>query len=130
VPGESTFSRAFNEFSVSELPQRVHKALIERNLSNSVDWTYITGFHRKVVREEPHKSKGRSKKKKSKNRGGRPKKGEIREKELSSFEKQRDMSLDEMLEELPKNCDIDNKIDSKGYKRSWTGYKFHIDASD
>lgn len=30
VPGESTFSRAFAEFANSELPSRVHEALIKR----------------------------------------------------------------------------------------------------
>lgn len=130
VPSESTFSRAFNEFSMSELPQRVHKALIERDLSNQLIGHISRDSTAIEVREKPHKSTRKSKKKKKKNRRGRPKKGEIREKELSRLEKQRDMSLDEMLEELPKKCDIGNKTDSKGYKRSWTGYKFHIDASD
>jgi len=130
VPSESTFSRAFNEFSMSKLPQRVHKALIERDLSNQLIGHISRDSTAIEVREKPHKSTRKSKKKKSKNRRGRPRKGEIREKELSRLEKQRDMSLDEMLEELPKHCDIGNKIDSKGYKRSWTGYKFHIDASD
>ena len=129
VPSESTFSRAFNEFSMSELPQRVHTALIERELSNQLIGHISRDSTAIEVREKPHKSTRKSKKKKN-NKRGRPKKGEVREKELSRLEKQRDMSLAEMLEELPKNCDIGNKVDSKGYKKSWTGYKLHIDASD
>ena len=40
------------------------------------------------------------------------------------------MSLPEMLEDLPKPCDVGTKKNSKGYKTSWTGYKLHIDAAD
>jgi len=36
LPSESTFSRAFAEFSNSELPQRVHEALIKKHLSNEI----------------------------------------------------------------------------------------------
>jgi hypothetical protein len=35
-----------------------------------------------------------------------------------------------MLEELPKACDVGTKMNSKGYKKSWVGYKLHIDAAD
>jgi len=35
-----------------------------------------------------------------------------------------------MLEELPKACDVGTKRNSKGYKKSWIGYKLHIDAAD
>jgi len=40
------------------------------------------------------------------------------------------MKLDEMLEDLPKDCDIGSKKNSKGYKETWIGYKLHIDVSD
>ncbi len=36
VPSESTFSRAFEEFAQSELPARMHEALVRRSLGNSV----------------------------------------------------------------------------------------------
>ncbi|WP_299980373.1 transposase [Desulfobacula sp.] len=35
-----------------------------------------------------------------------------------------------MLEDLPKACDVGTKMNSKGYKKSWAGYKLHIDAAD
>lgn len=35
-----------------------------------------------------------------------------------------------MLEDLPTTCDRGTKIDSKGYKYTWCGYKLHIDADD
>ena len=40
------------------------------------------------------------------------------------------MEVKEMLEELPKTCDVGSKINSKGYRKSWSGYKSHIDAAD
>ena len=40
------------------------------------------------------------------------------------------MSASEMLDHLPKVCDVGTKKNSKGYKESWVGYKLHIDAAD
>ena len=39
-------------------------------------------------------------------------------------------SLAEMKADLPKVCNVGTKRNSKGYKTTWIGYKFHIDASD
>lgn len=71
-----------------------------------------------------------SDKEKPKRKPGRPKRGEERVKEPTRLEKQRNMILEEMLEDLPKSCDIGTKKNSKGYKESWIGYKLHIDVSD
>ncbi|MDY6833284.1 MAG: transposase [Chloroflexota bacterium] len=40
------------------------------------------------------------------------------------------MPLKEMLEDLPIGCDVGTKKNSKGYKETWIGYKFHIDVGD
>ena len=40
------------------------------------------------------------------------------------------MTLEQMLEDLPKVCDIGVKRNAKGHQESWTGYKLHIDAID
>ena len=40
------------------------------------------------------------------------------------------MTLEEMLEELPKACDIGVKSTGKGYLEKWIGYKLHLDAID
>jgi hypothetical protein len=62
---------------------------------------------------------------------GRPKQGEERVKPLTRIAKQADgISLSEMLNDLPKTCDVGTKKNSKGYKVSWTGYKLHIDVAD
>ena len=55
---------------------------------------------------------------------GRPKKGEIRVKEPTRLENQfLRMTIQAMLLNLPMNCDIGTKKNSKGYKVSWQGYK-------
>jgi hypothetical protein len=62
---------------------------------------------------------------------GRPKKGEerppVEEKRLARQKKQ---TAEEALAELPCICDVGTKTNSKGYKISWNGYKFHIDVGD
>ena len=40
------------------------------------------------------------------------------------------MGAREMFEELPKVCDVGTKVNSKGCKKSWVGYKLHIEAAD
>jgi hypothetical protein len=40
------------------------------------------------------------------------------------------MTQEEMIDELPKACNVGTKKNSKGYKETWVGYKLHIDAAD
>ena len=40
------------------------------------------------------------------------------------------MTVAEMLADLPRDCDIGVKRDARGYQRSWSGYKFHLDVTD
>ena len=127
IPSESTFSRAFSEFAESELPSRVHEALIVRTHENrlvghiSRDSTEIDAREKPVKNMEPEKPKGKP---------GRPKKGEERPKEKRRLERQQDMSLLQMLGDLPRQCNVGTKRDSKGYKTTWIGYKLHVDVSD
>ena len=124
VPSEATFSRAFAEFAESNLPGRLHEALLGRTLEGHVsrDSTAIAG------RESPAPKPARTPR--SKRRRGRPPKGEQRPKELRRLERQASMTLEEMLEEMPKACDIGVKRNGKGHLESWTGYKLHLDAID
>ncbi len=66
----------------------------------------------------------------TKRKRGRPNKGEEVQKEPRRLEYQSGMSLEEMLADLPKDCDVGTKKNAKGYKVSWTGYKFHLDIAD
>ena len=88
VPSESTFSRAFNECATSELPQRVHEALIQAYHSEhlvghiSRDATAIEAREKVCTeakqRASEKKAKDKAKKAQGKTKRGRPKKGEER----------------------------------------------------
>ena len=128
VPKEWDFSRAFAEFSKSRLPERVHEAFIKKSYEhelvghNSRDSTAI-GAREKPLKKEPAK--------KVPVKRGRPKQGEERVKPLTRIQKQASgMSLTDMLNDLPKACDVGTKKNSKGYKTSWIGYKLHLDVAD
>lgn len=130
IPGEWTFSRAFAEFSKSRLPERVHEALINKSYAGEIVGHLSRDSTAIEAREKPIKKTSKDTKREPKKRG-RPKKGEERPKELTRLEKQAaGMSLPEMLDDLPKACDVGAKKNSQGYKSSWIGYKLHIDAAD
>ncbi len=59
-----------------------------------------------------------------KRKPGRPKGPTRLDKQLD------EMNLAEKLENLPKDCNVGTKKNSKVYKVSWTGCKLHIDAAD
>lgn len=132
VPEEWTFSRAFAEFSESALPSIVHEALIIEFQSDrlvghiSRDSTAIS------AREKAEKRSNEADAEKPKRKRGRPKKGEEPRppKEPERLEKQKTMKLDQMLEDLPKACDVGVKKNAKGFLVSWKGYKLHIDTAD
>lgn len=127
VPHESKFSRAFAEFSDMDLPSRVHTALIKKTHGAQIVGHISRDATQIDAREKPIKPEEKEKITKKR---GRPKKGEIRAKEPTRLEKQADMTLEEMLEDLPTQCNVGTKKNSKGYKESWTGYKLHIDTAD
>ena len=139
VPSDSTFSRAFTEFSEGSLPNRIHEALIEKYRSESLvghisrDSTAIEA-REKVCAEAKEKAKEKKAaetSKKGKIKRGRPKRGEERApKEITRLERQKTMTLKEMLADLPIGCDVGTKRNSKGYQMSWKGYKLHIDTAD
>jgi len=128
VPSRSTFSRAFAEFAENHLPERAHEEMIKQRLGNQLightsrDSTAINAREKavpKVTKEEPPRKRGR------------PKKGEVRTKPMTRLEKQSSgITLQEMLDDLPTQCTVGTKHNSKGYKSSWTGYKLHIDGVD
>ena len=70
------------------------------------------------------------KKPKQKRKRGRPKKGEERPpKEPTRLERQPGMSIDEMLDDLPRDCDWGTKK-KNGKLFHWKGYKLHVDWAD
>jgi len=133
IPSEATFSRAFTEFSESQLPACVHEAMISENLSEDIV-SHISRDSTEIEsREKPPKATKaeiESDEKKPKRKLGRPKKGEESIKEPTRLERQRTMTLEEMLADLPNQCDVGTKKNSKGHKETWIGFKFHVDAAD
>jgi len=128
LPSEATFSRAFAAFSQSQLPERVHKELIEKYESSRLVGHISRDSTEIKVREQ---AAAKVKKVESaKRKRGRPKKGEKRNKPLKRLERQQSMTLEEMLKELPRICDYGRKINSKGYPEHWVGYKLHLDVAD
>lgn len=133
VPSESTFSRAFAEFSESQLPVVVHEAMIQESLSEEI----INHISRDATEIEAREKPARGTKaeaecagEKPSRKPGRPKKGEETVAEPTRLERQRSMTLEEMLKDLPRQCDVGTKKNSKGFKETWIGYKFHLDAAD
>jgi hypothetical protein len=129
IPGSWTFSRAYAEFAAQGLPARTHEALIKRELGDQLvghmkyDGTAIEA-REKAVKKPPIEEKPKRKR-------GRPRKDEERApKELTVLEKQQSQSVAQMLKEIPKECDVGCKKNSKGYKETWRGYKLHIATAD
>lgn len=131
VPHESQFSRAFAEFAASELPQRLHAALIEATQKERLVGHISRDATEIEAREKPAPVVAEAKPERLRRKRGRPRKGEVvPAPEPTRIERQRTMTLEEMLDELPRACNVGTKKNSKGYKESWIGYKLHMDAAD
>lgn len=130
VPDKSVFSRAFAQFAESEFAQRVHEALIEKTQKERLIGHISRDATAIEVREKPQaKPQAESEAvetKRPRRKPGEPKPME----EMKRMERQAFMSLEEMLADLPKSCDVGTKTNSKGEKQSWSGYKFHMDVAD
>jgi DDE family transposase len=140
LSSEATFSRAFAEFARSELPSRVHEALIKRTHEDRLVGHISRDATSIEAREKPVKtvaSEASTSAQPPKRNRGRPRKGEVVEKKeprrlstCRSLERQADMSLAEMLSDLPTHCAVGTKRNAKGHTTSWIGYKLHLDVAD
>ena len=129
IPSEATFSRAFQEFSASELGGRVHQVLVETNLQSELlghisrDSTAIEGREKPVPKAQKEKAAPRKR--------GRPARGERREpKAQSRLMRQVTQEAEEALRDLPVGCDVGAKRNSQGHQETWIGYKLHVDVND
>jgi hypothetical protein len=139
VPGESTFSRAFAEFAAQNLPERVHEHLVRDGLHGHIlghiarDATEIEA--REKPKAKPHSADASPPADdppppKPPRRRGRPRKGETPPpKPLTRIERQRSQTLEDMLAELPVDCDTGCKRNSRGFTTTWNGYKLHLDVT-
>lgn len=129
IPSESVFSRAFAECAKTNLPSTVHESLIKKYYKDEIIGHLITDASAIEAREKSVKKPVVDK---PKYRNGRPKKGQERPKEVSRIEKQiaGSMTIEEMLKDLPQQCDIGAKKNTKGNLQWWVGYKLHITVDD
>lgn len=139
VPSESVFSRAFSKLAASKLLERVHEALIQNTYQDhlvghiSRDATAIEAREKPLQKTTvlPNPCDVIEAEPKQKPKRGRPRKGEERPQEPTRrLERQQTMTKEEMLADLPKDCDVGTKKDSHGKKKSWTGFKLHLDVAD
>lgn len=131
IPSESTFSRAFAEFATSNLAGCMKDEFIKTYHSERIIGHISRDATAIEAREKPLVKPKKQKQENTKKKRGRRKKGE--EKPIpdpTRLERQLAMGLDKMLADLPKQCDIGTKKNSKGFKISWKGYKLHIDTAD
>lgn len=128
IPSESTFSRAFDEFSKMQLADKVHQALIYQAYKDRIVGHLVRDSTPLAVREKPLKKEGTAKERKKmhKEKYLREKKGEL----ISRKQKQLKQDLSTMISELPIACDIGIKKGSNGYKLIWQGFKIHIAIID
>lgn len=131
LPSEATFSRAFSEFTASELGDRAFNAMVALHLSDQLighvsrDSTAIKGNEKPVKMKKAEKPEAREPKKK-----GRPKKGEVRKKEETRLDRQVRQTAATAIGELPTVCNVGSKKNAQGYKETWIGYKLHVDTND
>ena len=128
IPSEATFSRAFAECASSDLPARMHEALVTTALETPIVGHVSRDSTAIEAREKPAPKPAKAEKPKRKR--GRPRKGEVVVKEDKRLDAQLRMDLAEMIADLPKQCDRGTKRNAKGHTVSWNGYKLHIDSAD
>ena len=116
IPSEATFSRAFAEFAATDLPQRLHETIIRRWESDRLVGHICRDATSIKAREKPLSRRAKPKRKQGKNR--------------RIFKQCHEMTLDEMIDDLPKHCDVGRKHNSKGRMEQWAGYSLHIDWAD
>jgi hypothetical protein len=126
VPSEAVFSRAFAELARSGWLEQVQKELVERVYGGRLVGHVIRDATAIEVREKPERKQRTAP---PKRRRGRPRKDEPPAPK-PRLERQPEMSLPEMLAELPKACDRGCKRGPDGRKHRWKGYKLHWDVSD
>ena len=131
IPSESTFSRAFEEFSRGGLGQKIHEAMVKQHAGPKLAGHVSRDATEIDAREKPFRKEPKSPQSEPKHKRGRPRLDEVRAaKEPKRLDLQPGRSLAENVADLPTQCNVGTKIDAKGHKTSWIGYKLHIDSID
>jgi hypothetical protein len=129
LPHESTFSRTFEEFAHTQLPQRLHEAMVAKTQHDRLighiarDSTALEARERYPEQPQPSPKKKRYKR-------GRKATPSAPRAPRNHIEEQRRMTLKDLLAELPRDCSLGVKKSSKGHLSYWRGYKLHLDVAD
>lgn len=127
VPSESTFSRAFKEFSTLSLPDKVHQALVRGIYKDQIIGHVVVDSTPLEVREKHVKKDSKKNREKLK----AAKKKARKAGELNRREQQlKESDLDKMIQNLPSQCDKGMKKSPHGYTKTWKGYKLHAAVDD
>lgn len=129
LPHESTFSRAFAEFAASELPQRLHEALIGDTQQGRLIGHIARDSTAIEARERYPENPSPKRKRKPYKMGPKPKRN-LPASPPSNIEAQRRMPTADAIAELPRHCSLGVKKSSKGHQQYWRGYKLHVDVAD
>jgi len=132
IPSESTFSRAFEEFSTINLAAKTHDKFIKEYLSDIIFLYNASDATKIPLRQKPLKAQKQEKEVKPKAKRGRPKKGEAREPiKPTILAQQKEMeTTQEMLSLVSTQCGVGIKQNSKGNREVLIGGKLHISAVD
>lgn len=134
VPDAATFSRAFAEMAAGRVGERCHQALIDAQLGDQLIGHITRDGTAIEAREKPAPAKKAAAEKTvvtPKHSRGRPKKGESRPApEPTRLQRQLSQTLEEMVRDLPRQCDRGCKSNAQGYSNAWNGYKLHFDVAD
>lgn len=133
IPKEWDLSRAFAAFAEAHFPEQVHAALIARTQRErlighiSEDATAIE-VHEKPKPKPKPETPAPPAARRLHRKAGTPKKPE----QMTRLERQCSgkMTLEEMIAELPRDCDVGCKRGTDGRKYHWTGYKLHLAVAD
>jgi hypothetical protein len=135
LPHESKFSRAFAEFAHTELPQQLHEALIATTQKDRLighiarDSTAIPARER--FTKEAQQNKAAEKEKAAQQRRNKARFAQAKASDRGTrIQRQRHQKLPQMLSDLPRQCDLGAKTNSRGNEQYWCGYKLHLDVAD
>jgi len=128
IPSPATFSRRLKAFSDHHLLEQILYPMV-REYHEGILVGHISRDSTAICARE----KAINKKKeiiKPKRKRGRPRKGEVRQKEPTRLTRQLSMKSGKAYRELNSNCAWGCKKNSQGKQQYWKGYKLHLDVTD
>jgi len=131
IPSLSTFCRAFAQFALDQLPEKIHEAMVKTHCRQKLVGHISRDATAIAARERPAASVKSQPEQKVRFKRGRPRKGEQRPAApIPKLQLQLERTCAENIADLPRLCDSGGKCNSKGHMEYWRGYKLHLDIAD